>query len=217
MTPVTVILVEDHALVRQAFRHVLEDDPRIKVVAEGSTGLEAIELARQHHPDVILLDMVMPEVNGIEAAHRIRQMDPRVRLIILSMYSDELYVRQALRAGVKGYVLKSALDLDLAHMVLTVAEGQTYLSPGAAAVLVDVVQDGREATIDDPYQRLTPRERQILQMVAEGLSNKQIAQLLDISPKTVAIHRTHLMQTLDLHGTAKLALYAVKKGLVKPE
>ncbi len=217
MTPVTVILVEDHALVRRAFRHVLEGDPRIKVVAEGSTGLEAVELARQHHPDVILLDMVMPEMNGIEAAHRIRQMDPRIRLMILSMYSDELYVRQALRAGVKGYVLKDVLDLDLAHVVLTVAEGQTYLSPGAAAVLVDVVQDGREATADDPYQRLTPRERQILQMVAEGRSNKEIAQLLDISPKTVAIHRTNLMQTLDIHSTAKLALYAVKKGLVKPE
>ncbi len=217
MAPVTVILVEDHALVRQAFRRVLEDNPRIKVVGEGRTGREAVELAQRHHPDVILLDMVMPELNGIEAAEQIRRLDPRIRMMILSMYSDELYVRAALRAGVRGYVLKDAHDLDLAQAVLTVAKDQPYLSPGVAAVLLDVVQEGREATVDDPYQRLTQREKQILQMVAEGNSSKEIAQLLGISPKTVAVHRDNLMQTLNIHGVAQLALYAVKKGLVKPE
>jgi two-component system, NarL family, response regulator NreC len=217
MNPVTVVLVEDHALVRQAFRHVLEGHPRIKVVGEGSTGLEAVELARAHHPDVILLDMVMPEMNGIEAAYQIRQMDPRIRLMVVSMYSDELYVRQALRVGMKGYVLKDALDLDLSQAVLTVAQGQTYLSPRVAAVLYDVIREGREATNDDPYQLLTQRERQILQMVAEGRSSKEIAQSLGTSPKTIAVHRSNLMQKLDIHSAAELALYAVKRGLVKPE
>ena len=217
MDPIRVVLVEDHELVRQGFRRLLQDDPRITVVGEGRTGLEAVELARQHHPDVMLLDMVMPELNGIEAAEQIRRLDPRVRLMIVSIYADELYVRQAMRVGVRGYVLKNALDLDLAGAVLTVAKGHPYLSPGVAAVLLDVAQEGPEPVADDPYERLTARERQILQMVAEGRSNKEIAQLLGISPKTVAIHRTNLMQTLDVHGAAQLALYAVRKGLVKPE
>ena len=217
MSPIKVVLVEDHVLVRQAFRRVLEDNERITVVGEGRTGLEAVELAKKLHPDVMLLDMAMPELNGIEAAEQIIRVDPRIRLLIVSMYSDESYVRQAVRAGVKGYVLKDAIEIDLAQAVLTVAEGHTYLSPGVAAVLMEVVQGGHEPAADDPYLRLTQREKQILQMVAEGYSNKETAQLLDISPKTVATHRTNLMETLKIHGAAQLALYAVKKGLVKPE
>jgi two-component system, NarL family, response regulator NreC len=158
----------------------------------------------------------MPELNGIEAAEQISRLDPRIRIIIVSMYSDESYVRQAMRVGVKGYVLKNALEIDLAQAVLTVAEGRSYLSPDVAAVLMSVVQGRQEPAADDPYQRLTQRERQILQMVAEGRSNKEIARLLDISPKTVATHRNNLMETLNIRGTAQLALYAVKKGLVKP-
>lgn len=217
MTQVTVVLVEDHALVRQAFRRLLEDHSRIKVVGEGRTGLEAVELAQRHHPDVMLLDMALPELNGIEAAEQITRLDSRIRVMIVSMYSDELYVRQALRVGVKGYVLKDTLDMDLALAVLTVADDRPYLSPRVATMLMDVVQGRQELTGDDPYQRLTQRERHILQMVAEGRSNKGIAQLLGISPKTVAIHRTNLMQKLNVHGAAQLTLFAVKKGLVKPE
>jgi DNA-binding NarL/FixJ family response regulator len=217
MPQVTVVLVEDHALVRQAFRRLLEDHARIKVVGEGRTGLDAVELARQHHPDVMLLDMVMPELNGIEAAEQISRLDPRIRLMIVSIYSDETYVRQAMRVGVKGYVLKDALEMDLARAVLIVAEDRPYLSPGIAEVLMDVAQGRQQPAADDPYERLTQRERQILHMVAEGRSNKEVAQLLGISPKTVAIHRTNLMQKLNVHGTAQLALYAVKKGLIKSE
>ena len=217
MARVTVVLIEDHVLVRQAFRRVLEDNDRIGVVGEGRTGLEAVELARKHHPDVMLLDMAMPELNGIEAAEQIRRVDPHIKLLIVSMYSDESYVRQAVRAGVKGYVLKDAMEIDLAQAVLTVADGGTYLSPGVSAVLMDVVQNRNEPAPNDPYQRLTQRERQILQMVAEGRSNKEIAQLLNISPKTVATHRSNLMDTLKIRGAAQLALYAAKKGLVKSE
>ena len=217
MTRITVILVEDHALVRQAFRHVLEDDERIIVVGEGRTGLEAVELARKHHPDVMLLDMAMPELNGIEAAEQISRVDGRIRLLIVSMYSDESYIRRAVRAGVKGYVLKDAIEIDLAQAVVTVAEGRPYLSPSVSAVLMEVMQGRQEDSPDDPYQRLTQRERQILQLVAEGNSNKETAQLLDISPRTVATHRTNLMETLKIRGAAQLTLYAVKKGLVKSD
>jgi DNA-binding NarL/FixJ family response regulator len=217
MARVTVVLVEDHGLVRQAFRRLLEDNENIEVVGEGRTGLEAVELARQHHPDVMLLDMVMPELNGIEAAEQIRRLDPRIRLLVVSIYSDESYVMQAMRAGVKGYVLKDAIEMDLAHAVLTVAEGRPYLSPGIAAVLMNVAQGRNGVAAADPYERLTQRERQILQSVAEGRSNKEIAQLLDITPKTVAIHRANLMRKLNIRGAAQLALFAAKKGLVKSE
>ncbi len=217
MNPVTVVLVDDHALVRQGFRRLLEDHPRIRVLAEGRTGLDAVELARVHHPDVMLLDMAMPELNGIEAAEQIVRMDPRIKLMILSMYAEESYVRQALRVGIKGYLLKDALDLDLAQAVLAVAAGQSYLSPGIAALLIEAVREGREGEPDDPFERLTQREKQILQLVAESCSNKEIGQRLGISPNTVAVHRANLMQTLGLHRTAELVLYAVKKGLIKPE
>ncbi len=217
MARVTVVLVEDHGLVRQAFRRLLEDNENIEVVGEGRTGLEAVELARQHHPDVMLLDMVMPELNGIEAAEQIRRLDPRIRLLVVSIYSDESYVMQAMRAGVKGYVLKDAIEMDLAHAVLTVAEGRPYLSPGIAAVLMNVAQGRNGVAAADPYERLTQRERQILQSVAEGRSNKEIAQLLDITPKTVVIHRANLMRKLNIRGAAQLALFAAKKGLVKSE
>ncbi len=216
MAPITVVLVEDHALVRRAFRSLLEAQERIQVVAEGRTGLDALALARQYRPDVMLLDIAMPEMNGVDAALQIRASVPEVRIVMLTMYAEEPYIRQAIRAGVKGYVLKDGSEADLAQAVVTVARGQTFLSPGAASILAGVVEYGHEAAPDDPYQRLTARERQILQMIAQGHSNRAIADLLGISPKTVCIHRNNLMDTLRIRGTAKLTLYAVKKGLVKP-
>jgi two-component system, NarL family, response regulator NreC len=217
MARITVVLVEDHALVRQAFRRLLEDNERIKVVGEGRTGLDAVELAQRLHPDVMLLDMVMPELNGIEAAEQICRLAPRIRLIVVSIYSDESYITRAMQLGVQGYVLKDANEMDLAHAVLTVAEGRPYLSPGVATALMDIARGGKEAATGGPYERLTQREKQILQSVAEGRSNKEIARLLDITPKTVAIHRGNLMRKLNVRGAAQLALFAVKKGLIKSE
>lgn len=214
---IRVALIEDHALVRQGFRRLLEDNARIQVVAEGGTGLEALEIAARLKPDVMVLDMGLPELNGIEAAEKIARSDPHVKLMILSMYSDEAYVRQALKIGIKGYVLKDALDLDLAQAVLTIAEGRAYLSPGVAQIVVDSFKEGRRDQPDDPYERLTLREKQVLQLVAEGKSNKEIAELLKISPNTVAVHRANLMETLGVHRTAELVLYAVKRGFVKPQ
>lgn len=215
--PVRVVIVEDHALVRQGFRRLLEDNAAIAVVGEGGTGLEAVELAQNLQPDVMLLDMAMPELNGIEAAEEIARQWPKIKLVVLSMYSDEAYVRQALRVGAKGYLLKDALDLDLAQAVLTVAGGKPFLSPGIAEMLLETFRGGKEEQPDDPYERLTLREKQVLQLVAQGKSNKEIAQLLEISPNTVAVHRANLMETLGLHRTAELVLYAVKKGFVRTE
>lgn len=196
---------------------MLEDNAAIAVVGEGGTGLEAVELAQNLQPDVMLLDMAMPELNGIEAAEEIARQWPKIKLVVLSMYSDEAYVRQALRVGVKGYLLKDALDLDLAQAVLTVAGGKPFLSPGIAEMLLETFRGGKEEQPDDPYERLTLREKQVLQLVAQGKSNKEIAQLLEISPNTVAVHRANLMETLGLHRTAELVLYAVKKGFVRTE
>lgn len=193
----------------------MEDHPRLRVVGEAGGGIEAIELAERLNPDVILLDMAMPELNGLEAAERIRRVAPAAKLIMLSMHSDEAYVRQALRAGARGYLLKDAEDLDLAQAVLAVVGGQTYLSPGAAEVLATAFQSGRAEAADDPLDRLTRREKEVLQLVAEGKSNKEVAALLGISPNTVAVHRANLMETLGVRGTAELVLFAVKRGMVK--
>ncbi|MHB8733773.1 MAG: response regulator [Terriglobales bacterium] len=212
---IRVVLVEDHTLVRQGFRRLLEDNPRLEVVGEGRSGVEAVELAEALRPDVMLLDMAMPELNGLEAATQILRRQPQSKLIILSMYSDEAYVRQALRLGVKGYLLKDAVDLDLPATVEAVAGGETCLSPAVAVIMASAFRDGTLAAPDDPFERLTPREKQVLQLVAQGKSNKEIAHLLKISPNTVAVHRANLMDALGIHGTAELVLFAVKKGFVK--
>lgn len=213
---VRVLIADDHALVRRGFRRLLEDDPRIQVVGEAGSGLEAVEMAQSLHPHVLLLDISMPELSGLEAAEELARAVPEVKLLVLSMYSDEAYVRQALRLGAKGYLLKDAANLDLAQAVMAVAQGQTYLSPEVARILAQAFQQGRTQAADDPYERLTLREKQILQLVGQGKANKEIASLLSISPNTVAVHRANLMATLGVHGTAELVLFAVKRGLVKP-
>ena len=213
---VRVLIADDHALVRRGFRRLLEDDPRIQVVGEAGSGLEAVEMAQNLHPHVLLLDISMPELSGLEAAEELARAVPGVKLLVLSMYSDEAYVRQALRLGAKGYLLKDAANLDLAQAVMAVAQGQTYLSPEVARILAQAFQQGRTQAADDPYERLTLREKQILQLVGQGKANKEIASLLSISPNTVAVHRANLMATLGVHGTAELVLFAVKRGLVKP-
>jgi DNA-binding NarL/FixJ family response regulator len=212
---IRVVLVDDHALVRQGFRRILEDEPGIQVVGEGGSGAEAVKLATMQKPDVIVLDMAMPDMNGLHAARMILRERPQTRVLILSMYSDEQYVRSALDAGVHGYILKNALETDLTRAVRAVAAGQQYLSPDLAGVVIRALQGKTEA--EDPWERLTEREKQVLQLVAHGKSNKEIAVLLDLSVNTVAVHRANLMSTLKVHKAAELVLYAVKRGLVVPE
>lgn len=214
---IRIVLVDDHALVRQGFRRILEDDRDIEVVGEAGNGLEAIALVRKTDPDVIVMDMAMPEMNGLHASIELLKQRPHSKILILSMYSDEQYVKNALDAGVRGYILKNAIETDLTRAVRAVSAGEQYLSPELSGVLIRAVQSGSFEGSNDPYDKLTQREKQILQLIAHGKSNKEIAVMLDLSVNTVAVHRANLMSTLGVHKTAELVLFAVKKGLVLPE
>jgi DNA-binding NarL/FixJ family response regulator len=202
---ISVLLVDDHSLVRKGFRRILEDDPDIQVVGEAPDGSEAVKLAQELEPKVIVMDMAMPGLNGMQASIEILKVRPKTAILILSMYSEENYVRNALDAGAKGYILKDAMDIDLATAIKQVAAGQKVVAPG-------LLTSTPEADVD--HGKLTNREKQILQLIAEGKSNKEIAGLLDLSVNTVSVHRANLMEALGIHRTAELVLYAVRKGLV---
>ena len=211
------MLAEDHILVRQGFRRILEDDPGIAVVGEARTGLEAIEQCKELKPDVVVMDLSMPELGGLEATAEILKADPQVKIVILSMYSNEAYVRKAFELGAKGYILKNAIEVDLTRAVMALAEGQAYFSPGVSHIVLESMKAGTfQGTSQDPYEKLTLREKEVLQLIAQGKSNKEIATLLNISVNTVAVHRARVMETLNLHRTAELVLFAVKKGLIQP-
>ena len=214
---IRVVLVDDHALVRQGFRRILEDDPELTVVGEASNGTDAIALVKKTDPDVVVMDMAMPEMSGLHATMEIIKQRPGTKVLILSMYSDEQYVRNALDAGAKGYILKSAIENDLTRAVKAVAAGEQYLAPELSSLLIRAIQTGSFEKASDPYERLTQREKQVLQLIAHGKSNKEIAVMLDLSVNTVAVHRANLMSALGVHKTAELVLFAVKKGLVLPE
>ena len=214
---IRVVLVDDHALVRQGFRRILEDDPELQVVGEASNGLDAIGLVKKTDPDVVVMDMAMPEMSGLHATMELMKQRPGTKVLILSMYSDEQYVRNALDAGAKGYILKNAIENDLTRAVKAVASGEQYLAPELSSLLIRAMQTGGFEKTSDPYDRLTQREKQVLQLIAHGKSNKEIAVMLDLSVNTVAVHRANLMSALGVHKTAELVLFAVKKGLVLPE
>jgi DNA-binding NarL/FixJ family response regulator len=214
---IRVVLVDDHALVRQGFRRILEDDPELSVVGEASNGLDAIGLVKKTDPDVVVMDMAMPEMSGLHATMELVKQRPGTKVLILSMYSDEQYVRNALDAGAKGYILKNAIENDLTRAVKAVAAGEQYLAPELSSLLIRAIQTGGFDKASDPYDRLTQREKQVLQLIAHGKSNKEIAVMLDLSVNTVAVHRANLMSALGVHKTAELVLFAVKKGLVLPE
>lgn len=204
---IRVLLADDHALVRQGFRRILEDDPDIAVVGEADGGAQAIELDRTLDPDIIVLDLGMPEINGLHAAIEILRRTPGRRILMLSMHADPQYVRNAFDAGVKGYILKNVLETDLIGAVRTVAGGGTFLSPELAST----------PEPDDAFAKLSAREVQVLRLIALGKSNKEIALILGVSANTVAVHRTNLMSALGIHKAAELVLIAVKKGLVSPQ
>lgn len=203
---ISVLLVDDHALVRKGFRRMIEDDPGITVVAEAGSGLEAVQLAQQLKPQVIVMDMAMPEMDGVQATREILRHLPKTAIVMLSMYAQESYVRNAFDAGALGYILKNAIDVDLVSAIRDVAQGKRVLDPGLISA---------EREPDDVFGRLTQREKQILQLIAEGNSNKEIAALLNLSVNTVAVHRANMMDALGVHRTAELVLYAVRKGLVR--
>ncbi len=215
--PIRVVLVDDHALVRQGFRRILEDDPELQVAGEAGNGLDAVALVKKVDPDVVVMDMAMPEMNGLHATMELIKQRPDIKVLILSMYSDEQYVRNALDAGAKGYILKSVIETDLVRAVKAVASGEQYLSPELSTLLIRAIKTGAFEKAADPYDKLTQREKQVLQLIAHGKSNKEIAVMLDLSVNTVAVHRANLMSALGVHKTAELVLFAVKKGLILPE
>lgn len=203
-----VLLVDDHSLVRKGFRRMLEDEPDMEVLGEASNGVEAIERARDLRPQVIVMDLSMPGLDGVQAAREINKQFPEIAILFLSMYPEEQYVRNALDAGARGYLLKNAVEVDLTAAIRAVARGEMYLGPGLSLP--------REEQ-DDLYQKLTPREKQVLQLIAQGKSNKEIAALLNLSVNTVSVHRANLMDALNIHRMTELVLYAVRKGLVAPQ
>jgi DNA-binding NarL/FixJ family response regulator len=201
----TVLLVDDHALVRRGFRRILEDDPEIEVVGEASDGEEAVRLAAKERPQVIVMDCAMPGMNGLEATRRILEARPDAAILMLSMHSEDTLVRQALDAGASGYILKNAMDLDLANAVKRVAKGEKVLDPQVAHP--SALKGEREGG-------LTPRELEVLQRIVAGKSNKEIAVELNLSANTVSVHRANIMDALGIHKTAELVVYAIRNGLV---
>ena len=210
---IRILLADDHALVRAGFRALLEALPDIIVVAEASDGREALRLATEHKPDIVLMDIAMSELNGIEASARLVKALPRTHVVVLSMHANEEYVIQALRGGASGYVLKEADAAELDIAVRAVMRGERYLSPGVSRQVVDDYVR-RLGPGEGSLEQLTPRQREILQLIAEGHSTKDIARKLDLSVKTVETHRTQLMDRLDIHDVAGLVRFAIRTGVV---
>ena len=210
---IRVLLADDHALVRQGFRRILEDEHDIEVVGEAGGGAEAIALDQELNPDVVVLDMSMPEINGLHAAIEILRRRPERPIMILSMFDDAQYVRNALAAGVRGYILKNALETDLLLAVRTLAGGGRFVSAELTAVAEAPAAEVNAAE-DERFAQLTARELQVLRFIAMGKTNREIGKLLGLSANTVAVHRTNLMSTLGVHKAAELVLIAVRKGLV---
>ena len=216
MKKIRVLLADDHGVVRKGLRLLLEEHPEVEVVGEAADGREAVRLARELSPDVVLMDIAMPLLNGIDAAAQIHSQSERIGVIILSMYSDEGYLVRALNAGARGYLLKESAEDDVWRAIESVSHGKPYFSPGMTEVLVeDYVRGKKSGVLTDPYELLTDREREVLQMLAEGNTNKEVAKMLTLSTYTVESHRTNMMQKLGLHNTAEIVLYAVRKNIVR--
>jgi DNA-binding NarL/FixJ family response regulator len=210
-----VLLADDQGIVRRGMRALLESEPGVEIVGEASDGQEALRLCETTEPDVVILDVAMPMLNGIDVAAQARKRRPDLRIIVLSMYADESYVVRALNAGARGYLLKEATDDDLLPAVRAVASGRSFFSPAVSAMLLeDYVRHLQQRGLEDSYHLLTDREREVLQMLAEGRTNKEVAAALDVSVSTVETHRANLMQKLNLHNTAEIVLYAVRKRII---
>jgi len=215
MSRIRVLLADDHTLVRAGIRSLLETIEGLEVVAECGDGREALELVVRHRPDVALLDIGMPGLNGIEIARQASRVSPKTRVIVLSMHDDLTHVRQAMRAGVVGYLVKGAAVAELPLAIKSVMSGETYLTPKVSRYVVDgFLQEDVES---DPLHRLTGRQREILQLIAEGRSTKEIAAMLDLSVKTVETHRSRLMDTLEIHDVPGLVRFAIRSGLVQSD
>jgi DNA-binding NarL/FixJ family response regulator len=215
MPPIRILLADDHTMVRDGLRALLDQQKDFLIVAEAADGRECVQLAEEHSPGVVMMDIAMPNMNGIEAARRILAAKPSTGVVILSMHHDESYVLQSLKAGAKGYLLKDSPREDILAAIRSAAQGRSFLSRKVSRMLQDDhIEQLRSKNLDDSYELLTDREREILQLLAEGRANKEVAAILNISPTTVETHRGHILRKLSLHGTADLILYAVRKKII---
>lgn len=213
---IRILLADDHTVVRKGLRLLLDSHPEFEVVAEAANGREAVVLAEEHRPDVVVMDVAMPLLNGSEAARQITGKLPATAVVILSMHSDEGYVLKALKAGARGYLLKDSADHDLIQAVKAVSEGKSFFSAAISQMLVeDHIREMQDRKVEDSYDLLTTREREVLQLFAEGKNNKDVANLLHLSLYTVETHRANIFQKLNLHSSAELVLYAIRKGVIR--
>lgn len=213
--PIRILLADDHTVVRKGLRLLLESVPDFQVVAEAASGHDAAALAEQHRPDVVVMDVAMPILNGIEAARQISAKQPTA-IVFLSMHGDESYVLRALKAGARGYILKDAAETDLIQAIRAVSSGKAFFSPAISKMLVeDYMRQMSDRGVEDSFDLLTAREREVLQLLAEGKSNKEAAALLNLSLHTIETHRGNILQKLNLHGQAELILYAIRKGVIR--
>jgi len=215
MAPIRILLADDHTVVRDGLRALVEKQVDMAVIGEAADGRDTIRLAEEQSPDVIIMDIAMPNMNGIEATRRIVASNPQTAVLILSMHQDESYVLRSLKAGARGYLLKDSVRSDVIEAIRAVAQGRSFLTRKVSRILQeDYVREMERRGVEDSYDLLTDREREILQLVAEGRTNKEVAALLNISPTTVETHRTHILQKLNLHSIPDLILYAVRKGII---
>jgi DNA-binding NarL/FixJ family response regulator len=213
--PIRILLADDHTVMRSGLRLLLERQPNLQVVAEAADGRQAVDLALSEKPDVVVMDIAMPHLNGVEAARQIVNRAPQTAVVILSMHSDESYVIRSLKAGARAYLLKDSAESDLILAIHAITEGKSFFSPLVRRILKeDYMHQLAEMGAEDTYELLTNREREVLQLVAEGKSNKDVANLLNLSLYTVETHRTHILQKLNLHSVPELILYAVRKGII---
>jgi len=215
VSAIRVLLADDHGVVRKGLRFLLSQDPGVEIAGEAEDGREAVRLAAELQPTVVIIDIAMPLLNGLDAAAQICKTNPRTAVIILSMYSDEEFLIRALTAGAKGYLLKDSAEADVLRAVRAVANGRTYFSPAIATTLLeDYMRRLQQEGLQDRYDLLTDREKEVLQLLAEGRSNKEVASLLGLSVHTVDTHRTNFMQKLNLHNTAEIVMYAMRKKII---
>jgi DNA-binding NarL/FixJ family response regulator len=215
MKTIRILLADDHTVVRKGLRLLLESQDGFEVIADACDGRETVALAEQLHPDVVVLDVAMPILNGIEAARQISAKFPNTAIVFLSMHSDEGYVLKALKSGARAYLLKDSAEYDLIAAIKAVSDGKAFFSPAISKMLVeDYMRQMREKDVEDSYELLTTREREILQLLAEGKTNKDVASLLHLSLYTVETHRSNRFQKLNLHSSAELILYAIRKGVI---
>lgn len=215
MSKIRVLVADDHALVREGISAFLKLSDDIEVVAEASDGIEAIEKTKKHRPDIVLLDISMPRLGGYEAALEIKKFDPGIKILVLTQYDDKEYISRFLKAGVSGYLLKRAVGSDLMTAIRSVKEGETYLYPAIATKVVDSLLGKGDMTRDGSYENLTDREKQLLKLIAEGHTHKEIGDMLNISAKTVIVHQTHILDKLGLSSRAELIKYAVSHGIIR--